>query len=183
MGNNNQKGAAYLELALILPLLCLLAFAIFDVGRLVQAKLVVTNISREGGSLACRDLKVGNDLLLALQSSSSPLDLQTSGRIFVSKIKAGETAAAPKPVIDPQINSGNLNVNSGIDPNILNLGLSEVLYNHLKFNPSHQTADIADITVVEVFYKYRPLTPLPNFIQNILLKDGDGIIIVSKSVF
>ena len=47
----------------------------------------------------------------------------------------------------------------------------------------NQTSDISEITVAEVFYKYRPITPLPNFIEGILLTHGDGIIIGSKSVF
>jgi Flp pilus assembly protein TadG len=183
VGKNKEKGVATLEMVLILPVLCILLFGIVDFGRLIQARLVVTNVSREGGSLASRDLKVGNDLLVALQGSSSPLDLQAMGRIYVSKINAGETAAAPDPMINSQISSGSLNVNSGIDTKLPHLGLSEVLYNHLKFNSRNQTSDISEITVVEVFYKYRPITPLPNFIQNILLNDGDGIIIGSKAVF
>ena len=183
MVKNNEKGIAAVELALILPVLCIMAFGIIDFGRLIQARLVITNVSREGGSLASRDIEVGNDLLAVLQASSSPLDLQTSGRIFVSKIKAGKTEAAPNPVIDSQVYSGSLIVSSGIGNKLAYLGVSQTLYNHLKFNPNHQTADISDITVVEVFYKYRPITPLPNFIQNILLTDGDGMTIGCKSVF
>jgi Flp pilus assembly protein TadG len=187
MAKNKEKGIATLELALILPILCILAFAVIDFGRLVQARLVVTNVSREGGSLASRDIKVGSDLLLMLQSSGSPLDLQTWGRMFVTRIKSGATQALPNPTIDTQFNSGALSISSVCgtknSPNPNNLGLSPVLYNHLKFETAHQTADISEITVVEVYYKYRPITPLPNFIQNILLTNGDGIIIGSKSVF
>ena len=65
------------------------------------------------------------------------------------------------------------------------MGLSQQgLFNHLVFNASHQTADISEITVVEVFYKYKPITPLPGLIQNILTTPGyDGIVIGSKAVF
>ncbi len=183
MVKKNEKGVATLELAFILPVLCIMAFGVIDFGRLIQARLVITNVSREGGSLASRDIEVGNDLLAVLQASSSPLNLQTSGRIFISKIKAGQTEALPNPVIDSQVYSGGLIVSSGIRGNLPYLGLSQTLYNHLKFDPAHQTADISDITVVEVFYKYSPITPLPNFIQGILLTDGGGRIIGSKSVF
>ncbi|MCX5909256.1 MAG: hypothetical protein NTY64_19310, partial [Deltaproteobacteria bacterium] len=119
----------------------------------------------------------------ALQSSGSPLDLKTSGRIYVSQLKAGASAAAPNPVIDSQVNAGGLVVSSGISAAALNFGLSQELYNHLKFNANNKTADISGITVVEVFYKYTPITPLPNFIQNILVSDGGGIIVLGKSVF
>ena len=46
-----------------------------------------------------------------------------------------------------------------------------------------QASDINGITVVETFYKYRPITPLPNFIANIFLTHGDGTIVGSKSVY
>ena len=133
--------------------------------------------------MGSRDIMVGDDLLTVLQSSSSPLNLQTLGRIYISKLKAGTSVAAPNPVIDSQVNSGGLVVSSGIRSDALNLGLSQAIYNHLQFNPNNKTADISEITVVEVFYKYTPVTPLPNFIQNILLTDGGGLIIKGKSVF
>ncbi len=187
LAKNTERGIATLELAFILPILCILVFAVIDFGRLIQARLVVTNVSREGGSLASRDLKAGNDLLLMLQSSANPLDIQNWGKIIVTKIKAGATQALPDPTIDTQFDSGGLSISSVCgtknSPNPGNLGLSQALYNHLKFDTAQATSDIADITVVEVYYKYRPITPLPKFIQNILLPNGDGIIIGSKAVF
>jgi Flp pilus assembly protein TadG len=180
---NKEKGIAALELALILPILCVMAFGIIDFGRLIQARLVVANVSREGGSLASREIIVGNALLAALQASTSPLSLQVDGRIYVTRIRAGASRNSPNPVIESQVNSGGLSVSSGIRNNLQYLGVSQALYDHLRFNTTNQTSDISDLTVVEVFYKYRPITPLPNFIQNILLTNGDGIIIGSKSVF
>ena len=181
-----EKGIAALELAIILPILCILAFAVIDFGRLIQSRLVVTNLSREGGSLASRDVQGDNNLFLLLQSASTPLDLQNWGRIVITKIKAGVSQNAPNPAIDSQSASGSLNVASVCgtagNPNLY-FGLSQNLYNHLKFNLAHQTADISEITVVEVYYKFRPITPLPNFIQNLLLTDGGGFIVGSKSVF
>jgi Flp pilus assembly protein TadG len=181
---NKEKGVAALELALILPILCVMAFGIIDFGRLIQARLVVANVSREGGSLASREIMVGNTLLDALQASTSPLNLRAAdGRIYVTRIKAGASLNS-RPVIESQVNSGRLSISSGIRSSLSNFGLSPELYDHLIFKGNPQnTSDISDLTVVEVFYKYRPITPLPNFIQNILLTDGGGIIIGSKSVF
>ena len=177
-----DKGIATLELALILPILMILTFGVIDLGGLIHARLVVTNVSREGGSLASRDLKVGTDLLTMLMASGTPLDLNTSGRIYISKIKAGATAAHPNPVIE-QVDRGSLAVYSAIRTGQPYLGLSADLFNHLVFKPANQTSDISEVTVVEVFYIYRPITPLPNFIENILLDNGEGKIIGSKAVF
>jgi hypothetical protein len=183
--NMGKKGIAALELALILPILLVLVFGIIDFGRLIRARLIITNVSREGGSMVSRSFKSGDDLLTMLQSSGAPLDLNGSGKIYVSRIKAGTSRSSPNPLIDPQVLKGNLSVSSQIRTNVTNLGLSAALYQHLIFEGSPQnTSDIAEVWVVEVYYKYKPITPLPNFIENILSTPGyDGLIIGSKSVF
>jgi hypothetical protein len=187
--NMGKKGIAALELALILPILLVLVFGIIDFGRLIRARLIVTNVSREGGSMVSRSFKSGDDLLTMLQSSGTPLDLNGSGRIYVSKIKNG-TSTNPNPYIDTSNqlpwSAGNLSVTSVIHDGgaSYHLGISPALYNHLVFNPVNQTSDISEVWVVEVYYKYKPITPLPNFITGILVTPGyDGMIIGSKSVF
>ena len=81
-----KKGVAALEFALILPLLSVMVFGIVDLGRLIQSHLIITNVSREGGSLASRGIKSGNDLINMLQSSGTPLDLNGSGIIIMIQI-------------------------------------------------------------------------------------------------
>ncbi|MGB6680141.1 MAG: hypothetical protein WBF08_02310, partial [Candidatus Bathyarchaeia archaeon] len=94
---------------------------------------------------------------------------------------AGTSSENGDPVIAVQRSRGGLSVGSRLVGG--QLGLSQPMYEHLVFKKANQTADISEITVAEVFYKYRPITPLPNFIEGILLTHGDGIIIGSKSVF
>ncbi len=55
-GHLGESGVAALELALILPLVLMMTFATVDLGMLIQARLVLTNVAREGGSLASRDI-------------------------------------------------------------------------------------------------------------------------------
>ena len=182
---DGERGASLLELALLLPILVVLAFGVIDLGRLIHARLVVTNVSREGGSLASRDIQTGNNLITMLQSSATPFNLQTQGRIYVTRIKAGGTQADPLPYIDSRIQGGAYGVSSSIGGNVgqAPTGLSTTMYNHLRFEPAPQNApDIAEITVVEVFYHYRPITPLPNFVQN-LFPVGGGILIGSRAIF
>ena len=187
--NMGKKGIAALELALILPILLILVFGIIDFGRLIQARLIVTNVSREGGSLASRSVSSPNDvlnILTMLQASGTPLDLNGSGRIYVSRIRAGTSISNPNPYIDTSLSKSR---GSLVYPSRIGggppLGLSEALYQHLEFEgPPQNTSDIAEIWVVEVYYKYKPITPLPKFIENILITPGyDGSIIGSKSVF
>jgi hypothetical protein len=179
--NGGERGAAAVELAVILPTLLIMVFGVVDLGRLIQARLIVANVSREGGSLVSRGFSSGVDLLNLLLSSGAPLDLNASGKIFVSRIRAGTPTS--EPYVEQLANGGSLvGVSSkigGTEP----FGLSEELYEYLKFDVENKAPDIQEIWVVEVYYKYTPITPLPKFIEGFLMTDDGGRIIGSKSVF
>jgi hypothetical protein len=182
----SERGVSIVELAFILPILVVLAFGVVDFGRLIHARLVVTNVSREGGSLASRDILVDRGLVDMLLSSATPLDLRNQdGRIYVTKIKAGEKKSDPEPYIGSRAMGGALGVPSVISGNLGGTpsGLSPTLYGHLKFNDANDAADILDVTVVEVYYEYRLITPLPKFIKNLLLPGDQGLLIGSRSYF
>jgi Flp pilus assembly protein TadG len=176
----DKKGIASLELAFILPILCTMLFAIVDIGMLVEARLVVTNLSREGGNLSSRDLKSGTDLLTYLTDSSSPLNMATSGKIYVTTITAGTTAKSPDPTITSQISTGNLAVASVITAGAADLGLTPAMYNHLVYNTQNEVADVLGVSVVEVYYQYTPITPLAKFIPAL---PAAGAVIGSTAIF
>jgi hypothetical protein len=182
-----ERGASLLELAILLPVLVVLAFGLIDLGQLIHARLVMTNVSREGGSLAARSVLAVSDLATMLQSSAKPFDLSTRGKIYITKIKAADPVNNhPFPYIDSKFaTTGGYAVNSSIGGNVgqTPTGLSTALMDHLLFEPAPQNAsDISEITVVEVFYHYTPITPLPNFVQNVF-PDNGGILIGSRAIF
>jgi Flp pilus assembly protein TadG len=182
---DKKKGSVLIEFCFILPVLAMMIFGIIDFGRLIQASLVITNVSREGAGLFSRDIKSGSDLLDMLQSSASPLDLSGMGKIYITTVLAGTSNAAPNPIIDTtaSMSRGALSASSAVSSGASYLGLTQALYNHLVYNNTNKTADILGVAVVEVYYKYQPITPLPSFIANMLLQDGDGAILGSKAVF
>lgn len=185
-GGRAERGATLVELAFILPILVILVFGIVDFGRLIHARLVVANVSREGGSLASRDIPIDAGIVNMLLSSATPLDLQhKDGRIYVTKIKAGEKKSDPEPYIFSRATGGDLGVASIISGNIGDTptGLTPMLYGHLRFKEENNAADILDVTVVEVFYEYRLITPLPKFMEDLLLPGDQGLLIGSRSYF
>jgi hypothetical protein len=181
-----QKGIAAVEFAMILPLMIIMAFVIIDFGGLIEARLIVANLAREGGSLASRDVLPASSLITMLQDGASPLNLVTNGRIYIWSINAGTSAQNPDPFIDPTVsaNGGGLSVSSSIGNGQANLGLTPQLYSYLEFDnsPGKKTADISNVTVVEVFYKYTPITPISRFAPGLFTNSG-GTIISSKAVF
>jgi hypothetical protein len=121
-----------------------------------------------------------------LQAGSSPLDLNAAGRIYVWKIDAGSSEDDPDPAIDASNSdsAGSLGVASSIGDDMTNLGLSSELYDHLVFNDANATADISDIPVVEVFYRYPPITPITQIAHTFWGTPLLGnMIISSKAVF
>lgn len=181
-----QRGAALVELAFLLPILIVMVLGIIDFGRLIHARLVMTNVSREGGSLGSRDIRVGNQLVGMLQSSAAPFNLNgAEGRVYVTKIRAGESLLEPEPFIHSRATGGTLDVASGITGSVGDTpgGLQNPIYGHLRFRAANNTSDISEVTIVEVYYLYRTITPLPEFVQGLILPDRGGILIGSRATF
>ena len=182
--DGGSRGTALVEFAVALPLILVILLGTIDFGHLIQTRLIITNVSREGGSLASRQSPIDEGLTTMLLASGRPLSLGgADGKIIITRITAGQSVDEPNPAITAQIVQGGLGVSSRIDSNLPHLGLSTNLYNHLVYEVDDATAEIADLTVVEVFYKYRPITPLAGFVPGLLLQDGGGFIIGSKAVF
>lgn len=85
-----QRGVAAVEAALLLPLLMLLLFAMIDGARALQANIIMTNIGREGANLVARgsiDLETGSqDIIYALMSSAPPLDVNSQGMVYITRV-------------------------------------------------------------------------------------------------
>ncbi len=184
--NFNSKGIAALEFALVVPIVLILVLGVIDFGRLINARLIITNVSYEGGNLASRyrDIEIEHEaqnLLDLLVGSAKPLDIDNLGKIIISKIRAADFPDE-QPTVAVQVERGGLNVESSIGNDKPNLGLSPELYNHLVFKEENGTSDILGVTVVEVFYKYNSITPLGNLIGGLFSEDR-SLILKSRSCF
>ncbi len=183
----SQKGMATFEFTGVAMVIMALAFGVVEFGSLIRAQAVVTNVTREGGSLASRDLKNGSELLNLLELSSWPLNFgcpeeeascvqseqNEKFKIYITKIDAG-TSSAPTPVCSTAQESGNL-LGIGISsPNSdLWCGLSEELWETLKFNSTYGTSLLSQLTVVKIYYRYDPMTPLAGLLKTVPYF-GDG---------
>lgn len=180
-----ERGTASVELAILLPLLLVILFAIIDMGRLLDTRQVVIKLAQQGAELGYRTLDyptTTEKLLEVLQKSGnlaldvtagSAKDFATSGKIFFWKINGG----TPPAIVTALTGSaGSLTV-TGSYTTTAPFGVSQTLYNRLA------SQKIAAVVVVEVFYQYRPITPLSNLILGLLTKDSGGINVSSRAVF
>lgn len=181
-GLRDARGSALVELALAMPLLMLLVFGVVDLGQAVNTRMILTNVCREGGSIGCRQDPLQSTLPDLLMSSAAPLSLGgADGRVIVTRITSGTSVASPNPRITAQYQRGGLAVSGSAVGS--GLGLSSPVYAHLVYDADQGIADLTSVTVVEVWFKYRPITPLSNFLPGLLTPDDGGLIMHSRSVF
>ena len=201
----SQKGMASFEFMSIAGVIMALSFGVVEFGSLIQAQAVVTNVTREGGSLASRDLKNGSDLLDLLEASSWPLNFSCPVedascvpseqverfKIYVAKIDAGTSSN-----VDPQCSyqeSGNLTGIGIMTPlEDANCGLTSTLWDMLKHDATIGTSLLTQLTVVKIYYRHDPLTPLAGLLQNapffgnanvqILNFDSSGVVPVAPAL-
>lgn len=193
----SQKGMATIEMAAMASMLLLMVFVIVDFGGLIQAQAVVTNIAREGGSLASRDLKNGPDLLTLLGASSAQLDFPgnpTRFKIYLAKIDAGVDAINPAPTCTAQ-ESGQLVGVEQLSPiQHPRCDLPQNLYDLLTFDDTIQASPISQLTVVKVYWVHVPITPMEavfkaggdsvmNFNYSSQTTENDSILTSSKAIF
>ena len=88
-----SAGMAAVEFAFMVPLLLLLTMPMFDLARIIQADLILINLSREGANLAlrmgrCPDLTQAYPqcIMDKIAEATPPLDMASNGKIYISKI-------------------------------------------------------------------------------------------------
>lgn len=178
------RGSSLIEFTLILPLLLCMILALIEFGHLIQCRLIVSNVCREGGSLGSRTLVLDQNLANLVAVSGHPLNLNSGvGKVIITRIDAGISASQPNPRITSQVVAGSWSSGSQYSTGATNLGLPANLYAHLVYrnNPVGRGPDIAQFTTVEVFYRYVPITPLPNFIPSLI--PAAGLTLDSNAIF
>ena len=101
---NRRRGDAVIEFALLAPTLLLLLFGILELGRVLDAWLIVENAAREGAREAAA-LPTQDPTSLAQQTTIAYLNMALAGR--------GDVAAIVVPT--PQIDATSVAVSAEVD--------------------------------------------------------------------
>jgi Flp pilus assembly protein TadG len=84
-----EAGQSAVEVALVLPVLTVLALGTYDFSCALRTKNTLINLSREGASLAMRSLRTSNDfqkVMSTLAAAVGPLQLEKDGMMYVTEI-------------------------------------------------------------------------------------------------
>lgn len=98
LGQRRARGVAVIEFSILMPVLVFLTLPLIDVARAIQASLILTNLTREGASLASRATNYTPQAIMdAVGSTAPPLNLSRDGMLYITKIvgtKSGNGAGA-----------------------------------------------------------------------------------------
>lgn len=98
----SQRGGAAIEFLLCLPLLLLLAFPVVDLARVLQADIILTNISREGANLVTRSGDTEQAIMESLAATATPLNMRQYGAIHITRILAHRAQGVTRNVVISQ---------------------------------------------------------------------------------
>jgi len=159
-----QGGIAAVEMALVLPLLLVVIFGLFEFARGILANNVITGMSREGANLYSRTGTPPEDIMNALAATASQVNMVDNGIIYMTRIL--QTGGDPKVVEQfrwsgssledpPESGVWQCDGPSGWDGGECDIGPA------LSSSTRTATLDMTlndgeEIVAVEVFYVYRP---------------------------
>lgn len=166
----NSRGLAAVEFAVILPMLLLLSLPILDLARIIQFDMILTNMSREAANLASRTQDEPWDIMNTVAATAPPLQMQTSGIIYISKI-IGNGPGKSNVILEQYKWTGGFNQSSKVWANCSSWAsdgtgkCSSIPSAGFSINDAmaNQLADGEVIYVVESFYRTNILFNSMNF--------------------
>jgi hypothetical protein len=155
----NERGSASIELAFSLMIFLFMAFGIVEYGTIINERNALTQLAREGASLASRNLTTSANMMDLLESTDNALDFKTQPskfHIYLAQIRAGDNVN-PNPTC-AVVDRGGLS--SGVEPPALpNCDLPQNLFDYLVWNAGTGAA-VEQFTVLKVYYQHDPITPV-----------------------
>lgn len=83
----DNSAQSIIELAILLPLILLLALGVFEFGRAIHTKNIIINMSREAANLYERTSANTEFIMDAVAGTAQPLRMSSNGCIYLIKAK------------------------------------------------------------------------------------------------
>ncbi len=91
---SEARGNIVVELALVLPLLLLLALGVAEYSLSIHANNIIVNISREGANLASRTSSAPKDIMDALAETAGSLNMNDNSIMYITRLR-GQADGSP----------------------------------------------------------------------------------------
>lgn len=112
-GPHRAGGVAMIELALVLPILVMLVLGVIDFSRAIQYNNVLVSLTREGANLAARTSETPQFIVKALMNTASPLNMNTDGMMYITRLVGCPNSKPGCPVGDAQVEEQYRNPSGG----------------------------------------------------------------------
>jgi len=182
----SQGGQALTELALILPMLLVLALGAIEVSNMIQGYLTLSHLTREGANMISRGIASPDSALDAIIESACPplcTDNQGQWKVIYSRVGPRSDPIDPsgcEPDNDTYVvleqfippTKGSLD-----EPSKLGSACDQVTEAELPNIDQISTGN--NLYIVEAFYQYEAITPVGNMKVNL----GNPIIFYERAVF
>jgi len=148
----SESGQAFFELALLVPLLCLVMFSIIEYGRVLNMEQILVDLTRQGCNMASR----GTALATAASSvaqSSAPLNVSGAGEVIITSVQRVNSVDT----ITGQASSGSLTKSSKIGTTVGSKATVPATVDDIFANNPSQT-----VYITEVYYPLSQITPIAN---------------------
>ncbi len=158
----SERGSATIEFAVSSILFMFLAFATVEYGVLYSERLAVTQLAREGASLASRNLTTNANMMNMLESTGGTLDLNGHPEKYsIHLAQVNGAVAAGNPPVCNVTSAGTLShPDIHIPAPATNCDLPQNLYDYLEWDAALGAAAVNQFTVLKVYYQHNPLTPV-----------------------
>lgn len=158
----SERGTASIEFAASSVLFMFLAFAVVEYGSIFSQRMAVTQLAREGASLASRQLTTNGNTLAMLASTDGALGLRgnpTKYKIYLAQIDGAISSTS-----DPQCTLTEVGTLTHGDISAPDTGakcdLPDNLWAHLEWNTTDDVPGVSQFTVVKVYFQHASLTPV-----------------------
>ena len=145
-----QTGQAMFELALLVPLLCLVMFAIIEYGRALNYEQKLVDLSRQGSNMASRGTALATAASTVAQNSA-PLNVAGAGEVIITSVARVNNVDT----ITGQASSGPLGVSSKIGTGVGSRATVPTTADDIFTNNSGQT-----VYITEIYYPLQQITPI-----------------------
>jgi Flp pilus assembly protein TadG len=138
------------ELALLVPLLCLVMFAIIEYSRALNYEQKLVDLSRQGSNMASRGTPLATAASTVAQNSA-PLNVSGAGVVIVTSVARVNNVDT----ITGQATSGSLLISSKIGTGVGNRATVPATADDIFANNAGQT-----VYITEIFYPLQQITPI-----------------------